>query len=54
MVEGVLKPGPDGNPRVYERKDGTWSASFEVTASAVKFLSGKDDDTPAANDEVPF
>jgi len=54
LVEGALKPGSDGNPRVYERKDGTWSASFEVTASAVKFLSGKDDDTPAANDEVPF
>ena len=54
LVEGALKPGPDGNPRVYERKDGTWSASFEVTASAVKFLSGKDDDAPATNDEVPF
>lgn len=54
LVEGALKPGSDGNPRVYEKKDGTWSASFEVAASAVKFLSGKDDDAPAANDEVPF
>jgi single-strand DNA-binding protein len=53
LVEGALKPGSDGNPRVYEKKDGTWGASFEVTASAVKFLSGKSDG-PAANDEVPF
>ena len=52
LVEGVLKPGSDGSPRVFERKDGTWGASFEVTASAVKFLSGKDE--LPANDDVPF
>ena len=35
----------------YVRKDGLgWAASFEVVASSVKFLSGKDE--PA--DEVPF
>jgi len=50
LVEGTLKADAQGNPRTYERKDGTWGASFEVTASAVKFLSGKDE--PA--DEVPF
>ena len=50
LVEGALKADAQGNPRTYERKDGTWGASFEVTASAVKFLSGKDE--PA--DEVPF
>ena len=50
LVEGVLKADAQGNPRTYERKDGTWGASFEVVASAVKFLSGKDE--PA--DEVPF
>jgi len=53
LIEGALKPGPDGNPRVYERKDGTWGASFDVTASAVTFFIGNDDDT-LANDEVPF
>ena len=52
LVEGVLKPGSDGSPRVFERKDGGWSASFEVTASSVKFLSGKDEQP--ANDDVPF
>ena len=51
LVEGALKADAQGNPRTYERKDGTWGASFEVVASAVKFLSGKDEQ-PA--DEVPF
>ncbi len=50
LVEGRLKPGPDGSPRVFERKDGTWGASFEVHADYVRFLSGKDEPT----DEVPF
>jgi single-strand DNA-binding protein len=53
LVEGVLKADAQGNPRVFERKDGGgWSASFEVVASAVKFLSGKDE--PVVTDEVPF
>ena len=50
LVEGALKADAQGNTRTYERNDGTWSASFEVVASSVKFLSGKDE--PA--DEVPF
>ena len=53
LVEGALKADAQGNPRTYERKDGGgWGASFEVTASAVKFLSGKDE--LPANDDVPF
>ncbi len=52
LVEGALKPDAGGNPRTYERKDGGWAASFEVVASAVKFLSGKDEQP--ANDDVPF
>ena len=51
LVEGALKADAQGNPRTYERKDGLgWAASFEVVASSVRFLSGKDE--PA--DEVPF
>ena len=51
LVEGALKADAQGNPRTYERKDGGgWAASFEVVASSVKFLSGKDE--PA--DDVPF
>ena len=53
LVEGALKADAQGNPRTYERKDGGgWAASFEVVASAVKFLSGKDEQP--ANDDVPF
>jgi len=52
LVEGALKADAQGNPRTYERKDGGWASSYEVTASAVKFLSGKDDQP--ANDDVPF
>ena len=53
LVEGALRADGAGNPRVYERKDGLgWAASFEVVASSVKFLSGKDE--PAVNDDVPF
>jgi len=51
LVEGALKADAQGNPRTYERKDGGgWAASFEVVASSVKFLSGKEE--PA--EEVPF
>lgn len=30
-----------GNPRVYEKNDGTSAASFEIRASAVRFLDSK-------------
>ena len=50
LAEGALKADAQGNPRTYERKDGGWAASFDVVASSVKFLSGKDEPT----DEVPF
>lgn len=40
LVEGRLASDPvTGGPRIYQRKDGTWAASFEVTAESVKFLS---------------
>ncbi len=51
LVEGALKADAQGNPRTYERKDGGgWAASFELAASSVRFLSGKDE--PA--EDVPF
>jgi single-strand DNA-binding protein len=41
LVEGRLVCEPEtGGPRIFTRKDGTPSASFEVTASTVRFLSG--------------
>ena len=48
LVEGRLK----AEPPVFQKKDGTWASSYEVTAENVRFLSGKDEQP--ANDEVPF
>ena len=53
LVEGALKADAQGSPRVFERKDGTWGSSFEVTAENVRFLDGKADSEPAGLD-VPF
>ncbi len=42
LVEGRLVPDPNtGGPRIWNRQDGTPSASFEVSASVVRFLSSK-------------
>ena len=61
LVTGRLTHDDKGNPRTYQRKDGTWAASFEVNASNVRFLPGKGDtpmgDTPmgdADSQDVPF
>lgn len=45
LVEGRLAADPaTGGPRVYQRKDGTWAASYEVVAESVRFLSAKQDE----------
>jgi single-strand DNA-binding protein len=44
-VQGDQKTG---GPRVYTRQDGTSGASFEVTASTVKFLSSRGEGGAAA------
>ncbi len=42
IVEGRLNPDPaTGNPRIWNRQDGSPAASFEVTAATVRFLSSK-------------
>jgi single-strand DNA-binding protein len=42
LVEGTLVVDEKtGGPRVYQRKDGTAGASFEVRATTVRFLSRK-------------
>jgi single-strand DNA-binding protein len=42
LVEGTLVADEKtGGPRVYQRKDGTAGASFEVRATTVRFLSRK-------------
>lgn len=51
LVEGRLRPDESGNPRVYQRKDGSWGASYEVTAETVRFLTPKGEENGAAVDE---
>lgn len=64
LIEGRLNPDKEtGGPRVYQRNDGGYGASYEVTADRVIFLtragatSGGYDDgppAPADDDEIPF
>lgn len=43
LVEGRLTPDPEtGGPRIWEN-NGKHGASYEVTASAVRFLSSRED-----------
>jgi single-strand DNA-binding protein len=49
LVEGRLVTDPNtGGPRIWERQDGTKSASFEVSAQTVRFLSQRSDDEGGA------
>lgn len=68
LVVGRLRPDPQsGNPRIYNRQDGTPAASFEITAQTVRFLpsgGGKgaggyeedfgDEHGGLESDEIPF
>jgi single-strand DNA-binding protein len=67
LVVGRLRPDQTGNPRMYDKADGTKGASFDINATWVQFLPGKgesngayqpgdiDLNTPAqSNDEVSF
>jgi single-strand DNA-binding protein len=68
LIQGRLRPDPStGGPRVWNRQDGTPSASFEVTAQTVKFVGGRAagegsyqggefEETPssAGEDDIPF
>ena len=70
LIEGRLQPDKNtGGPRVWTKQDGTAGASFEVTASTVRFLSSRgesdhpepqtgipteEDLTPMSEDDIPF
>ena len=55
FVTGRLVPDKaTGGPRVYQRDDGTWGASFEIMASEVKFLDSKPEQARQDDDFVPF
>ena len=63
LLEGQLRPDPEtGGPRVYQRQDGSYGASYELTAFTVRFLGRRE---PAADevegppaemgpDDIPF
>ena len=55
-IEGELQADwSTGSPKIFEKKDGTSSASFEVTCREIKFLSPKRNDNPVvAEDDIPF
>jgi single-strand DNA-binding protein len=59
LVEGRLTPDKtSGGPRTYQRQDGTMSATYEVFANNVRFLSSRSEggsSAPSApsEDEVP-
>ena len=54
LIEGELSPDENGNPKIWEKKDGSASASYELTARTVKFLSTKKDREEYVDDGVPF
>jgi len=56
LVEGRLTPDTStGGPRVWTRQDGTPSASYEVSASTVRFMSSKGEtDGSAGSSEAPM
>jgi len=42
IVTGRLRPDTNGNPKLYETKDGGSGASFEVVASSVRVIKGRE------------
>jgi single-strand DNA-binding protein len=58
LVEGRLRMDPaTGGPRVYQKQDGSYGASFEVTAETVRFLGRPGEaappEAPAEFEEAP-
>jgi single-strand DNA-binding protein len=65
LVEGRLNGDPaTGGPRTFQRRDGTYGASYEVTANTVRFMSTRSEDEAyqssdsfgqaSEEDEIPF
>jgi single-strand DNA-binding protein len=68
LVEGRLQPDPNtGNPRTYQRQDGTTGSNYEVVANTIRFLTPKTDEDSgsygaaaeegaqqASDEEIPF
>lgn len=58
IVFGRLRAGENGSPTPYQLKSGDWAASFEITASDVRIIKGKDNATPPVesvdDSDIPF
>jgi single-strand DNA-binding protein len=55
LVEGRLDPDKaTGAPKVFQKKDGSWGASYDVYADTVRFLSGRGESEQVTDEEVPF
>jgi single-strand DNA-binding protein len=55
LVEGRLDPDKaTGAPKVFQKKDGSWGASYEVFADTVRFLSSRGESEQLTDEEVPF
>jgi single-strand DNA-binding protein len=63
LIEGRLTADSNGGPRIWTRQDGTPGASFEVSASTVRFLSSRGEggggmeeggEHSMGDDEIPF
>ncbi len=53
LVEGRLRPDSNtGNPQVFQKKDGSWGSSYEVSAEVVRFLSSRGESSSEASDTV--
>ena len=52
LVEGRLQYDDNGGPRLWQKKDGTQGASFEVTATTVRFLSSASDNHAGTDDQA--
>ena len=52
LVEGRLRPDPaTGAPRLWTRQDGTVSASYEITADNIQFLSPRTEGSGFSDDQ---
>jgi len=60
LIEGRLRPDTSGNPTVFQRKDGTYGSSYDVTAEVVRFLSPRSEEGSSSfgpmdeDEDIPF
>jgi single-strand DNA-binding protein len=63
IVYGFLRAGENGSPAVYELKSGGYGASYEITATEIRILKGKEQSAENSadhtedytdSDELPF